>query len=314
MIGVKLNPILTAGLDKAFESAVDMVRMKIYLDGKFVDSADAKISVFDHGLLYGDGVFEGIRLYGGNIFRLEEHLERLEYSAKAIMLDLPLTRQEFSDITCEACRQNGLTDGYIRLVVTRGVGDLGLSPWTCPKPSVFVIASKISLYPQEHYDNGLAIVTVPTRRINAAALPPTVKSLNYLNNILGKIEAKQFGALEAIMLNDQGYVAECTADNIFIVHKGEIITPGASQGALKGITRSSIFDIAAELKIPIRESNMTRYDVWCADECFLTGSGAEVVPAVKLDGRVIGSGKPGPITQQVLASFRRRVLVEGTKI
>ncbi len=291
-----------------------MVRMKIYLDGKFVDSADAKISVFDHGLLYGDGVFEGIRLYGGNIFRLEEHLERLEYSAKAIMLDLPLTRQEFSDITCEACRQNGLTDGYIRLVVTRGVGDLGLSPWTCPKPSVFVIASKISLYPQEHYDNGLAIVTVPTRRINAAALPPTVKSLNYLNNILGKIEAKQFGALEAIMLNDQGYVAECTADNIFIVHKGEIITPGASQGALKGITRSSIFDIAAELKIPIRESNMTRYDVWCADECFLTGSGAEVVPAVKLDGRVIGSGKPGPITQQVLASFRRRVLVEGTKI
>uniref|UniRef100_UPI0040492CA5 branched-chain-amino-acid transaminase n=1 Tax=Cephaloticoccus sp. TaxID=1985742 RepID=UPI0040492CA5 len=288
--------------------------MKIYLDGKFVDSADAKISVFDHGLLYGDGVFEGIRLYGGNIFRLEEHLERLEYSAKAIMLDLPLTRQEFSDITCEACRQNGLTDGYIRLVVTRGVGDLGLSPWTCPKPSVFVIASKISLYPQEHYDNGLAIVTVPTRRINAAALPPTVKSLNYLNNILGKIEAKQFGALEAIMLNDQGYVAECTADNIFIVHKGEIITPGASQGALKGITRSSIFDIAAELKIPIRESNMTRYDVWCADECFLTGSGAEVVPAVKLDGRVIGSGKPGPITQQVLASFRRRVLVEGTKI
>jgi branched-chain amino acid aminotransferase len=314
LIGVKLNPILTAGLDKAFESAVDMVRMKIYLDGKFVDSADAKISVFDHGLLYGDGVFEGIRLYGGNIFRFEEHLERLEYSAKAIMLDLPLTRQEFSDITCEACRQNGLTDGYIRLVVTRGVGDLGLSPWTCPKPSVFVIASKISLYPQEHYDNGLAIVTVPTRRINAAALPPTVKSLNYLNNILGKIEAKQFGALEAIMLNDQGYVAECTADNIFIVHKGEIITPGASQGALKGITRSSIFDIAAELKIPIRESNMTRYDVWCADECFLTGSGAEVVPAVKLDGRVIGSGKPGPITQQVLASFRRRVLVEGTKI
>lgn len=288
--------------------------MKIYLDGKFVDAADAKISVFDHGLLYGDGVFEGIRLYGGNIFRLEEHLERLEYSAKAIMLDLPMTRQELSEITCETCRQNGLTDAYIRLVVTRGVGDLGLAPWTCPKPSVFVIASKISLYPQEHYDNGLAIVTVPTRRINAAALPPTVKSLNYLNNILGKIEARQFGALEAIMLNDQGYIAECTADNVFIVHKGEIITPGVSQGALKGITRSSIFDIAAELKVPVRESNMTRYDVWCADECFLTGSGAEVVPVVKLDGRVIGTGKPGPITQQVLASFRRRVLVEGTKI
>ena len=288
--------------------------MKIYLDGKFVDPADAKVSVFDHGLLYGDGVFEGIRLYGGNVFRLEEHLERLEYSAKAIMLDLPLTRKEFSDITCETCRQNGLTDAYIRLVVTRGVGDLGLSPWTCPKPSIFVIASKISLYPQEHYDNGLAIVTVPTRRINPAALPSTVKSLNYLNNILGKIEAQQFGALEAIMLNDQGYVAECTTDNIFIVHKGEIITPSSSQGALKGITRDTIFDIAKELNVPIRDANMTRYDVWCADECFLTGSGAEVIPAVKLDGRVIGTGKPGPLTKQILASFRRRALVEGTKI
>ena len=288
--------------------------MKIYLDGKFVDPADAKVSVFYHGLLYGDGVFEGIRLYGGNVFRLEEHLERLEYSAKAIMLDLPLTRKEFSDITCETCRQNGLTDAYIRLVVTRGVGDLGLSPWACPKPSIFVIASKISLYPQEHYDNGLAIVTVPTRRINPAALPSTVKSLNYLNNILGKIEAQQFGALEAIMLNDQGYVAECTADNIFIVHKGEIITPSSSQGALKGITRDTIFDIAKELNVPIRDANMTRYDVWCADECFLTGSGAEVIPAVKLDGRVIGTGKPGPLTKQILASFRRRALVEGTKI
>lgn len=288
--------------------------MKIYLDGKFVDAADAKISVFDHGLLYGDGVFEGIRLYGGNIFRLEEHLERLEQSAKAIMLDLPLTRKEFSEITCETCRQNNLQDAYIRLVVTRGPGDLGLSPWSCPKPSVFVIASKITLYPQEHYDNGLAIVTVPTRRINPAALPPTIKSLNYLNNILGKIEAKQFGALEAIMLNDQGYVAECTADNIFIVHKGELITPAASQGALKGITRGTIFDIAAELGVPLREANMTRYDVWCADECFLTGSGAEVVPVVKLDGRVIGTGRPGDITQRVLTSFRRRVYTEGTKI
>lgn len=288
--------------------------MKIYLDGKFVDSAEAKVSVFDHGLLYGDGVFEGIRLYGGNIFRLEEHLERLEYSAKAIMLDLPLSRAELSAATCETCRQNGLTDAYIRLVVTRGVGDLGLAPWLCPKPSIFIIASKISLYPKEHYENGLAIVTVPTRRINPSALPPTIKSLNYLNNILGKIEARQFGALEAIMLNDQGYVAECTADNIFIVHKREIITPAASQGALKGVTRSTIFDVARDLGIPIREGNLTRYDVWVADECFLTGSGAEVIPTVKLDGRVIGSGKPGPVTQQVLAAFRQRVLVEGTRI
>jgi branched-chain amino acid aminotransferase len=288
--------------------------MKIYLDGKFVAGDEAKVSVFDHGLLYGDGIFEGIRLYGGNIFRLEEHLERLEYSAKAILLPIPLNRAELSWATCETCRQNGLTDAYIRLVVTRGVGDLGLAPWLCPKPSLFIIASKIALYPKEYYENGLAIVTVPTRRISPAALPPAIKSLNYLNNILGKIEAKQFGALEAIMLNEQGYVAECTADNVFIVHKGEVITPAASQGALKGITRGTIFDIGKELNVPVRECDMTRYDIWCADECFLTGSGAEVIPVVKLDGRQIGSGTPGPITQQVLASFRRRVLVEGTRI
>ena len=288
--------------------------MKIYLDGKFVDEADAKVSVFDHGLLYGDGIFEGIRLYGGNVFRLEEHLERFEYSARALLLTLPLSRKELSHVVCETCRQNNLTDAYIRLVVTRGVGDLGLAPWLCPKPTTFCIASKISLYPKEHYDNGLAIVTVPTRRIGPAALPPTIKSLNYVNNILGKIEAKQFGALEAIMLNEAGYVAECTADNIFIVHKGEIITPGASQGALKGITRGSMFDIAKDIGVPIREADMTRYDVWCADECFLTGTGAEVIPVVKLDGREIGTGKPGPITKKVLKSFRKRVLVEGTKI
>ena len=288
--------------------------MKVYLDGKFVESDDAKISVFDHGLLYGDGVFEGIRLYGGNIFRLEEHLERLEFSAKAIMLQMPLAREQLSWATCETCRQNQLTDAYIRLVVTRGVGDLGLAPWLCPKPSLFIIASKISLYPKEYYDNGLAIVTVPTRRISPAALPPTIKSLNYLNNILGKIEARQFGALEAIMLNDQGYVAECTADNIFVVHKGEIVTPAASQGALKGITRSTIIDIARDLKLRLRETDLTRYDVWCADECFLTGSGAEVIPVVKLDGREIGNGRPGPITQKVLGEFRKRVLTEGTRI
>lgn len=288
--------------------------MKVYLDGKFVDSDDAKVSVFDHGLLYGDGVFEGIRLYGGNIFRLEEHLERLEYSAKAIMLEIPLTRDELRWATCETCRQNGLTDAYIRLVVTRGVGDLGLAPWLCPKPSLFIIASKISLYPKEYYENGLAIVTVPTRRIGPAALPPMIKSLNYLNNILGKIEAKQFGALEAIMLNEQGYVAECTADNVFLVHKGEIITPPASQGALRGITRGTILDLAKELGIPMRETDVTRYDLWCSDECFLTGSGAEVIPVVKLDGRQIGNGKPGPITQRVLEAFRKRVLVDGTRI
>jgi branched-chain amino acid aminotransferase len=288
--------------------------MKIYLDGKFVDQADAKISVFDHGLLYGDGIFEGIRLYQGNIFRLDEHLERLEYSAKAILLKMPWSRKEIAEATCESCRQNKLTDGYIRLVVTRGVGDLGLSPWLCPTPSIFIIADKINLYPPEYYTTGLSIVTVPTRRVNPAAFSPAIKSLNYLNNILAKIEAKQAGALEAIMLNDQGFVAECTGDNIFIVHKGEILTPAASQGALKGITRDTIFDIAKEIGVPIREVDLTRYDVWNSDECFLTGTGAEVIPVVKLDGREIGNSKPGSITQRVLESFRRRVLTEGTHI
>ncbi len=288
--------------------------MIIYLDGNYVDEANAKVSVFDHGLLYGDGVFEGIRLYQGNIFRLDEHLERLEYSAKALMLKLPLTRAEIAEATCETCRRNKLTDGYIRLVVTRGVGDLGLSPWLCPKPSIFIIASKIALYPPEHYIAGLSIVTVATRRINSAALPPAVKSLNYLNNILAKIEARQAGALEAIMLNDQGYVAECTGDNIFIVHKGILITPAASQGALKGITRSSIIVIAKELGIALQEADLTRYDIWNADECFLTGTAAEVIPVVKLDGREIGTAKPGPVTHRVLEAFRRRVLVEGTRI
>ncbi len=288
--------------------------MKIYLDGKFVDEADAKVSVFDHGLLYGDGVFEGIRLYGGNVFRLDEHLERFEYSARAIMLDLPLSRAELSHAVCETCRVNGLTDGYIRLVATRGVGDLGLAPWLCSKPSYFVIASKISLYPAEHYEKGLAIVTVPTRRVGPGAFPSTVKSLNYLNNILAKIEARQAGALEGIMLNDQGYVAEATADNVFIVHKGELLTPSPSQGALKGVTRSTIIDVAKDLGITLREANLTRYDLWCADECFLTGSGAEVIPVVKLDGRTIGPGIPGPVTRKVLSEFKKRVLVEGTRL
>ncbi|MDD2765807.1 MAG: branched-chain-amino-acid transaminase [Opitutaceae bacterium] len=288
--------------------------MKIYLDGKFVDTADAKISVFDHGLLYGDGVFEGIRLYQGNVFRLEEHLERLWYSAKALLLTIPLSRPEMAQAVCEACRQNGLRDGYIRLVVTRGVGDLGLSPWLCPKPSVIIIADKISLYPPEYYASGLSIVTVPTRRMSPAALSPSIKSLNYLNNILAKLEARQAGALEAIMLNEQGFVAECTGDNVFIVHKGRLFTPSAQQGALKGITRDTIFAIAQSLGAPLEEHDLTRYDIWNADECFLTGTGAEVIPVVKLDGREIGSGRPGPTTNRVLTEFRKRVLTEGTRI
>jgi len=288
--------------------------MKIFMNDKLVDQAEAKVSVFDHGLLYGDGVFEGIRLYDGCVFQLEEHLERLEYSAKAIMLDLPWSRQEISDAVCETCRANGLKDGYIRLVVTRGVGSLGLSIKNCDHPQMIVIADKIQLYPEEFYEKGLEIITVPTRRINAAALPPTVKSLNYLNNILAKIEAQHLGYHEAIMLNDQGHVAECTGDNVFVIHKGELITPAASAGALKGITRNTALNISDELGIPWREANLTRYDIWVADELFLTGTAAEIIPIVKVDARPIGDGKPGPLTARFLERFRQLVSKEGTML
>ena len=288
--------------------------MKIYMNDKLVDSSEATVSVFDHGLLYGDGIFEGIRLYDGCVFKLDEHLERLEYSAKAIMLELPWTRHEISDALCETCRANSLKNGYIRLVVTRGVGSLGLSIKNCNDPQLIIIADTIQLYPQEFYDNGLKIITVPTRRCNPSALPPAVKSLNYLNNILAKIEAQHLGYHEAIMLNDQGYIAECTGDNIFIVHKGELITPAASSGALKGITRDTALAIADELGIPWREANMTRYDAWVAEEVFLTGTAAEIVPIVEIDARVIGNGKPGPVTAKFLESFKRRVTVEGTML
>jgi len=284
------------------------------MNNNLVDASEATVSVFDHGLLYGDGIFEGIRLYDSCVFKLDEHLERLEYSAKAIMLEMPWSRQQIADAVCETCRANDLKDGYIRLVVTRGVGSLGLSIKNCDQPQLIIIADKIQLYPQEFYDNGLKIITVPTRRSNPAALPPAVKSLNYLNNILAKIEAQHLGYHEAIMLNDQGYIAECTGDNVFIVHKGELITPAASSGALKGITRDTALAIAEELGIPWREANMTRYDVWVAEEVFLTGTAAEIVPIVEIDARVIGDGKPGPITAQFLESFHRRVSVEGTML
>ena len=288
--------------------------MKIYLNDKLVDQSEATVSVFDHGLLYGDGIFEGIRLYDGCVFKLDEHLERLEYSAKAIMLKMPWSRQQIADAVCETCRANGLTDGYIRLVVTRGVGSLGLSIKNCDQPQLIIIADKIQLYPQEFYEQGLKIITVPTRRCNPAALPPTVKSLNYLNNILAKIEAQHLGYHEAIMLNDQGYVAECTGDNVFIIHKGELITPASSAGALKGITRDTAIEIAEELGIPWREANLTRYDIWVADELFLTGTAAEIVPIVEVDARPIGDGQPGPITAKFLESFHRRVSKDGAML
>lgn len=288
--------------------------MKVFLDGNFVDSADAKISVFDHGLLYGDGVFEGIRLYGGCVFKLDEHLDRLEKSAKAILLNLPWSRKEISDIVCEACRVNGLSDGYIRLIVTRGVGTLGLSHKNCKDPQLIVIADKISLYPQEFYDNGLKIITSPTRRINSAALPPMVKSLNYLNNIMAKADAMQAGCLEAIMLNDQGYVAECTGDNIFIRHGDQWLTPPYHAGALKGITRGAVLEIMDKIGMKVSEANITRYEVWTADEMFLTGTAAEIIPVVDVDSRIIGNGKPGEETAKLLTAFRELVLRDGTMI
>ncbi|MBN2069085.1 MAG: branched-chain-amino-acid transaminase [Opitutales bacterium] len=288
--------------------------MKVYLTDRFVEQEDAKISVFDHGLLYGDGIFEGIRLYDGCVFKLDAHLERLEMSARAIMLQLPWSRQEISDLLCESCRVNGLKNGYIRLVVTRGVGTLGLNPLTCHNPQLIIIADNIVLYPAEYYQNGLKIVTSPTRRNNQAALPPMIKSLNYLNNVLAKIDALNMGAFEAIMLNDRGMVAECTGDNLFIVHKGTIYTPPVNSGSLDGITRAAIFEIAAELNIPIVERELTRYEIWIADECFLTGTAAEVIPVVELDKRPIGEGKPGPVTKRLLELFQRNVAKDGTMI
>lgn len=286
--------------------------MKVFLDGQFVESEDAKISVFDHGLLYGDGIFEGIRLYNNCVFKLEEHLERLEYSAKAVMLEMPWSRQVLSDAVCETCRINNLKDGYIRLVVTRGRGSLGLSPKSCVAPSIFIIADNLSLYPPEYYEKGLEIITVPTRRINPSAMSPAVKSLNYLNNILAKMEADRLGYIEALMLNDQGYVAECTGDNVFIFHKGKLMTPPFSAGALKGVTREVVLEIAESLGVPVSQENLTRYDIWIAEECFLTGTAAEVIPVVEVDGRKIGDGKPGKVTGQFLVEFRSRVAKEGT--
>ena len=280
--------------------------MKVYIDGQFFDEADAKISVFDHGLLYGDGVFEGIRMYHNRIFKLREHIERLYWSAKAILLDIPMTQEEMMKACVDTCRANGLRDGYIRLLVTRGKGTLGLDPRRCPKPSVVVIASTIQLYPEKYYEEGLNIVTVPTTRNLVNSVNPAIKSLNYLNNILARIEANNAGVEEAIMLNTEGFVAECTGDNIFILHKGRLLTPPLSAGALYGITRGTVLDCAKDLGIPWAEPNLTRYDIYIADEMFLTGTAAEMVPVVKVDGRVIGTGKPGPITKKLIAAFREK--------
>jgi branched-chain amino acid aminotransferase len=285
--------------------------MKIYLNGDLVAKEDAKISVFDHGLLYGDGVFEGIRLYDGCVFKLEEHLERLEYSAKAILLDLPLNREQMSKAVCDTCLANDLKNGYVRLVVTRGPGHLGLTPDGCGPSNVIIIADDIQLYPEELYRDGLKIISVPTRRINASALPPAIKSLNYLNNILAKIEAKKVGFQEALMLNDKGEIAECTGDNVFIISKGVLFTPPLDSGSLRGITRGAVIDLAEEIGLPCREQALTRYDLWTADECFLTGTAAEVIPCVEVDHREVGNGVPGSLTRQLIGLFRQKVLTDG---
>ncbi|KAB2644888.1 MAG: branched-chain-amino-acid transaminase [Verrucomicrobia bacterium] len=286
----------------------------IYIDGQLLPASQAKVSVFDHGLLYGDGIFEGIRFYNGRVFRLDQHIRRLYDCARAILLKIPLTPEEMIAATCATVKANGLRDGYIRLVITRGVGPMGLSPFKCPTPSVIIIADAISLYSEESYRTGLTMATVATRRPSHDILSPQVKSLNYLNNIMAKVEALQAGAEEGLMLNDVGLVAECTGDNIFIVRDGAISTPPLTAGALDGITRGTVFDIAQELGIPIRERDFSRHDVFIADECFLTGTAAEVIAAVKLDGREIASGKPGAITQQIIARFRELTQTTGTPI
>ena len=288
--------------------------MKIFMDGKYYSERDAKVSVFDHGLLYGDGVFEGIRAYHGHVFKLKEHIDRLFYSAKAILLEIPMSHAQLVKATVETCRANKLRDGYIRLVVTRGVGTLGLNPRTCKKPSVIIIADKIQLYPPEYYQRGLDIITVPTVRNLHSALNPAIKSLNYLNNILAKIEANNAGVEEAVMLNAEGFVAECTGDNLFIVKNRALFTPPLSAGALYGITRQTVIELAEEAGLTVSEPNLTRYDLFNADECFLTGTGAELIPVVKIDGRVIGTGKPGPVTRRLEEDYHALTKVSGEPI
>lgn len=291
-----------------------MSEQLIYIDGVFYPKAEAKVSVFDHGFLYGDGVFEGIRAYHGKVFRLEAHIKRLYESAKAIGLVIPMPPEEMSNVVVESCRRNGIANGYIRLVVSRGVGDLGLNPYLCPKASVICIAATIQLYPPALYETGLDIVTVATPRNHPEALNPRIKSLNYLNNIMAKMEAIRAGVQEAIMLNLQGYVAECTGDNIFIVREGKLRTPPATEGALEGITRNAVIELARKKGLDVREERMSRFDIYTADEMFLTGTGAELIPVVKVDGRQIGLGGVGPVFKGLLEDFHALVKVDGAPI
>ena len=286
----------------------------VYLNGKLVEADKASISVFDHGLLYGDGVFEGIRAYNKRIFKLDEHVERLYNSAKIIMLDIPISKEEFKRAIIETCKANNIVNGYIRPVVTRGAGTLGLSPWLCSNPNIFIIADTIQLYPKEMYDNGLAVVTVATRRNLTEAVNPMIKSLNYLNNIMAKIEGKIAGVEEVIMLNQEGYVAECSGDNIFIIKNNKIYTPPIVVGALPGITQATVVELAEKEGYPVIEKLFSRAEMYIADEVFLTGTAAEVVPVVKIDGRIIGDGTPGKITKTLIDRFKKYVVETGVPI
>lgn len=286
----------------------------IYLGGEFVNKNEAVVSVYDHGFLYGDGVFEGIRVYEGNIFKLDEHLGRLYDSAKSIMLDIPYEKEELAEIIAETVRKNELQTAYIRVVISRGSGNLGLDPVSCSNPRVVVIAEALALFPKELYERGVRLASVSSRRNRPDVLPPQVKSLNYLNNILVKMEANQIGVDEALMLNDQGYVTEGSADNIFIVKKGTIYTPPTYLGALEGITRNAIIDLARQTGYEVKEQPFTRHDVYVADEVFLTGTAAEVIAAVEVDQRRVGDGKPGVVTNHLLSEYRKVTTVDGYKV
>ena len=288
--------------------------MQIYMNGDYLEEAGAKISVFDHGLLYGDGIFEGIRIYNKRVFKLDEHLKRLYDSAKVILLSIPLSLAEMRAAVIETVRRNELTDGYVRLVVTRGKGDLGLNPAKCPRPTIFIIAATIKIYPDEIYKKGMKVVTVSTRRNMIEALNPRIKSLNYLNNIMATLEVNRTDAQEGLMLNSEGYVTECIVDNFFLIDGGVIFTPPTSTGALKGITRDTVMELAREAGYVVEEKMLTLHDIYVAEEAFLTGTAAEVAPITSVDERLIGNGKPGPITVQLIKRFREYSQNNGTPV
>jgi branched-chain amino acid aminotransferase len=288
--------------------------MKIYVDGTLQTRDEAKVSVFDHGLLYGDGVFEGIRIYSRRIFRLDGHLERLYASARALALQIPLTPTELAEAIRQTVRANARDDGYVRVVVTRGAGELGIDPQTCPKPTVIIIVTDVHVFPRERYAHGIRVITSATRQVSHGAVDPRVKSLNYLKNILAKIDAQRAGADEAILLNADGFIAECSADNVFVVRGGALQTPSPLDGALEGITRGAVLQLAAEAGMSACETRLTRYDLYNADECFVTGTGAEIMPVVQADGRGIGNERPGPITRRLSEAFHALVRHEGTPL